>query len=93
MTDQPTDPTTRMPLPGSTAAGRSAGVRPATAAATGRAPAAAPRRAPPPAPAWTPARRRADDGRMGSVVFGLVLLGLGLWFFASETLRLEMPDI
>jgi hypothetical protein len=26
-------------------------------------------------------------------VFGLILLALGLWFFASETLELEMPDI
>ena len=27
------------------------------------------------------------------MVFGLVVLGLGLWFFAEQTLELDMPDI
>jgi uncharacterized integral membrane protein len=40
-----------------------------------------------------PARPGQDAGRLGSIVFGLIVLGLGLWFFASETLELEMPDI
>jgi hypothetical protein len=46
-----------------------------------------------PAPDARTRRTRSDDGRLGSVVFGSILLGLGLWFFAEHTLRLDMPDI
>ncbi|MFP5342626.1 MAG: LiaI-LiaF-like domain-containing protein [Candidatus Limnocylindria bacterium] len=73
MTDQSSDPTTRV----QTAA-------PATAPPTPP--------APPPAGWAAPATRR-DDGRRGSALFGIVLVGIGLWFFASETLGLDMPDI
>lgn len=88
MSDQPTDPTTRIPLPGS---------MPPPApppAASSPSPTPPPAAAPPPLPppAWPRARAR-DDGRAGSVVFGLIVLALGLWFFASETLGLAMPDI
>jgi hypothetical protein len=41
--------------------------------------------------AWRPPR--SDEGRFGTIVFGLILLGLGLWFFAEITLGLELPDI
>src|SRR6185503_7823959 len=34
--------------------------------------------------AWRPPR--SDEGRFGTIVFGLILLGLGLWFFAEITL-------
>ncbi len=40
-----------------------------------------------------PAVRRDDSGRLGSVIGGLVVLGIGLWFFAEQTLGYEMPDI
>lgn len=53
---------------------------------------------PTPAPtAWSPPadRRRSepDTGRAASVVFGLVLLAVGLWFFAEQTLGLDLPAI
>lgn len=51
--------------------------------------------APPPAsaapPAWKPAR--TDDGRGPSIVVGLVLLAVGLWFFAEHTLGLDLPTL
>jgi hypothetical protein len=40
---------------------------------------------------WRPAR--TDEGRWGTVVFGLILVGIGLWFLAEVTLGIEMPDI
>jgi hypothetical protein len=30
---------------------------------------------------------------MGTIVFGLILLVVGLWFFADQTLGLEMPRL
>ncbi|CAN5638978.1 hypothetical protein BH20CHL7_BH20CHL7_06080 [soil metagenome] len=47
---------------------------------------------PPPADTWRP-ERHDDTGRMASVVFGLLLLGVGLWFFADRTLGLDLPRI
>jgi hypothetical protein len=91
MTDQPTDPTTRIPVPGSTPPAVSPpppGPPPPVPP-----PSAAPSQAPLPPPAWSAPGRRRDDGRTGSIVFGLIVLGLGLWFFAAESLQLEMPDI
>ena len=44
-------------------------------------------------PGPSPAARRDDSGRLGSVIGGLVVLGIGLWFFAEQTLGYEMPDI
>lgn len=84
MTEQSTDPTARIPLP-----------TPPAAPQPPPAPPAAPREPPaaPPPPAWAPTSRRDDGGRLGSIVFGLVILGVGLWFFAAETLELDMPDI
>lgn len=95
-TDHPTDPTTRIPLPGSippAQAGFTSYAPPPQAPLpppTAPAPPAAP--VPPAPPAWSPARRR-DESRNGSALFGLIILGLGVWFFAAETLQLEMPDI
>jgi LiaI-LiaF-like transmembrane region len=40
---------------------------------------------------WRPAR--TDEGRWGTVVFGLILVGIGIWFLAEVTLGIEMPDI
>ena len=52
----------------------------------------------PPVPPVPPlqARPRRDDrdaGRTASVLFGLVILGLGLWFFAEHTLGYQLPRI
>lgn len=87
MSDDLNDPTLRIPVPG-------AGLRPdAPQAAASQPPPIAP---PPPfatPPSWTSRRRRDDPGRAASVLFGLIVLGIGLWFFASQTLGLDMPDI
>ena len=61
---------------------------------------------PPPTPApaatdWSPTasppatrrRKEPDTGRAASVVFGLVMLAIGLWFFAEQTLGLDLPPI
>jgi hypothetical protein len=56
--------------------------------------------APPPAPSssqpWPPpswGRRSDDPGRLGTIVMGVVLLAVGLWFFADQTLELDMPSL
>ncbi len=49
----------------------------------------------PPVPPM-PERTRRDErdaGRTASVLFGLVFLGLGLWFFADQTLGYQLPRI
>ncbi len=51
---------------------------------------------PPPAPPAPPATWRptgSDSGRTGSIVVGGILLAVGLWFFADQTLGLEMPRL
>jgi hypothetical protein len=55
---------------------------------------------PPPAPSssqpWPPPswRRRSDDpGRLGTIILGVILLAIGLWFFADQTLELDMPNL
>jgi hypothetical protein len=45
----------------------------------------------PPEPTWRPPA--ADHGRTGSLIFGVIILIVGLWFFASQTLDLDLPDI
>ena len=42
-------------------------------------------------PAWRPPP--AERGRTASLVFGVIILLVGLWFFASRTLGLDLPDI
>ena len=79
---------------------------PADAALRAEAPTADPPPTPPPAgdavraeafrPDPTPAARRRsepDSGRAASVVFGLVMLAIGLWFFAEQTLGLDLPPV
>jgi hypothetical protein len=36
---------------------------------------------------------REDPGRLGTIVFGLVVIAVGLWFFAERTLGLALPRI
>jgi uncharacterized integral membrane protein len=49
----------------------------------------------PPSP--RPTRRDRDRGRdaggTASLVLGIVLLAIGLWFFAQDTLGLELPSL
>ena len=95
MTDRPTDPPDSNPTtpydppePASSAVGSPPGP-PA-------APPVAPADPPPPSQPWPPAswRSRGDDpGRIGTIVFGAILLVIGLWFFADQTLGLDMPSL
>ncbi len=34
-----------------------------------------------------------DDGRWGTIVFGVILVAVGLWFFADQTLGLDLPRL
>ena len=34
-----------------------------------------------------------DSGRLATVVFGLIVIAVGLWFFADRTLGLDLPRI
>ena len=56
-------------------------------------PSAPPASPPPLAPAPTWRMRRDDPGRTGTIVFGVILGAIGLWFFADQTLGLEMPRL
>jgi hypothetical protein len=50
----------------------------------------------PPPPGASEGRRRPrrnDPGRTGTVVFGLILIVIGIWFFAERTLGLALPDV
>lgn len=56
-----------------------------------------PSQIPPPPPAIPPeppsGPRIAERPRYGSVVLGLVILAVGLWYFADRTLSLELPRL
>ena len=52
--------------------------------------------APPPPgipPEPTPGTRPEDGPRYGSIIVGLVILGVGIWYFADRTLGLELPRL
>ena len=56
------------------------------------APTAAPEPPPsPPQPSWRPPA--ADRGRSASLIFGVLFLLIGGWFFATTTLGLDLPDL
>lgn len=106
MTDDNPTPTTRTPIPEPIAAPTegwpgTTTVETAEPGAAGGPPSAAPAIAPappeplPPAPPVAPPPKRAerDRGRSVSVLFGLVILGLGLWFFVEHTLGYQLPRI
>ena len=50
---------------------------------------------PPPAPSWSTPRRkdRGDSGRIWTLVVGLFILAIGVWFFLERTLGLDLPTI
>ena len=101
MTDTPTDPndsnpTMRFDPP--EPAPSAVGSPPAPPAAPpSPAPDASPVAAEPPPPSqpWPPPswRSRGGDSGIGTIVFGAILLVIGLWFFADQTLELDMPDL
>jgi len=53
-------------------------------------PAAPPPPSPPP-PVWQPPP--ADHGRSVSLILGLLILIVGLWYFATTTLGLDLPRL
>ena len=92
-----TDPTTRYPVPddpgsaplATASAAPPSPPPPVDGPATGT-PASSPPAAPP-ATGWEPAR---DDGtRWPAIVFGLIMIVVGLWFFAETTLGIDLPTI
>jgi hypothetical protein len=104
MTDDNPTPTTRTPIPEPTVVPTEGWPGTTTAAGTaepdaasGPPPAAPPPMPPPPEPpppvAPPPRRGERDRGRSVSVLFGLVILGLGLWFFVEHTLGYQLPRI
>ena len=96
MTDVNPSPTTRTAVPDPPEADiPTAGWPGTTSAVEAPAPAweAAPPPPPPPPVAPPPRRDDHDRGRTASILFGLVILGVGLWFFAEHTLGLELPRI
>jgi hypothetical protein len=105
MTDDNATPTTRAPIPERPAAptegwpGTTTAETAEPVADAGALPAAASGGLPPPRPiapppiAPPPRRTERDRGRTASVLFGLVILGLGLWFFAEYTLGYQLPRI
>ncbi len=44
-----------------------------------------------PEPGWRPPP--SDYGRNGGLIFGVILVVIGLWFFATTTLGLELPRL
>ena len=51
---------------------------------------------PPPPPttpnaSWRPPRER--DSNLASIVVGLILVGIGVWYFAEQSLGIRMPRI
>ena len=92
MTGSPTNPddpnpTTRYDPP----APETPAPPPATPAPPPAGPAATP--PPPAAPARMWRTRDNDPGRVGTIVFGVILVAVGLWFFADQTLGLDMPRL
>jgi hypothetical protein len=52
--------------------------------------------APPPPgfpPEPPPLPPRLDGPHFGSIIVGLVILGVGLWYFADRTLGLDLPRL
>jgi len=85
------DPTNRYTTtdPASTPTPPPLGSTPTTPPPLGSTPTTSP--PPTPDPAWRPPP--ADHGRNASLIFGVIVLLVGLWFFASRTLGLDLPDI
>jgi uncharacterized membrane protein len=101
MSDDAPSPTTRMPVPDPPPDSPTQGWPGATApepeatpdSGSWATPPADPP-TPPVLPVTSPPRRdERDHGRTASILFGLVILGLGAWFFVERTLGYDLPDI
>ena len=46
---------------------------------------------PPASPSWQPPP--ADHGGAASLILGIIILAIGAWFFATQTLGLDLPDL
>jgi uncharacterized membrane protein len=106
MDDETPNPTTRVPTPSLDATEGAGAVPPPPASepppppppASPPPPDAAPASIPPPGPpvsTWAAPRRRdrGDGGRIWTLVVGLFVLGLGVWFFIERTLGYDLPAI
>lgn len=91
MDDSNPNPTTRVPTPSDDETADAPPVAPTPAEPTF----GAAQPSPPPAPSWTAPRRRdrGDGGRIWTLVVGLFILGLGVWFFLDRTLGIDLPVI
>jgi uncharacterized membrane protein len=92
MDDSNPNPTTRVPTPSLDATEGTAALPPQ--------PPAQPAFAGTPPPATTPSswaaprhRDRGDGGRIWTLVVGLFILGIGVWFFLERTLGIDLPAI
>lgn len=92
MTDVPTGPSDTNPTttyePPAT---NSPPAAPTIGPASGTSPVPSPAPPPSPPPRWQ--RTGGDSGRTSAIVFGVILLAIGLWFFADQTLGLDMPNL
>ena len=89
----PTDPSPTDPSPTDPSPTAPYDPPPASQAPAPSAPPPASPPLPPLAPPPTVQSRRGDPGRTGTIIFGLILVVIGLWFFADQTLGLEMPRL
>jgi hypothetical protein len=90
------DPTTRVTTPGpDEAPGATATPAPPAETTFGGPPPSTPATQAAPAGSWAaPQRRdRGDGGRIWTLIVGLSILGLGVWFFLDSTLGYDMPTI
>ena len=40
-----------------------------------------------------PKPRDPEPGRVATIVFGLIVIAIGVWFFADQTLGINLPDV
>lgn len=92
MDDPNPTPTTRVPTPSLDATEGAAAMPPPPAPEPTFGAAPPP---PTPPPSWsTPHHRdRGDAGRIWTLVVGLSILGIGVWFFLERTLGLDLPTL
>lgn len=91
MDDSNPTPTTRVATPSSEEAqGAAATPAPPPAESTFGAP---PPATPPTSWSAPHRRNRGDGGRIWTLIVGLFILGLGVWFFLERTLGIDLPTI